>query len=613
MTADVLTLDFETYYDDEYSLRKLTTEEYVRDPRFEAQVLSWRLGDDPPQSTSGDDIAYMVRAFEIPKRACLCHHAHFDGLILSHHYGVSPRVWFDTLSMSRPIHGIQVGGSLAKLRTHYGLPPKRMEVINAAKGKHLADFTIEELSAHKSYCEDDTWSTYEIFKLLLKENGGFPQNELRQIDWVIRMFTEPRLYLDQAMLEEYLIDLRGQKTRLLLEAGVQLDQVMSSAKLAEVLENLGVEPPTKLNPKGEKIFAFAKTDWQMERLAEHDDPRVQAVVAARLGNKSTLAEKRAERMIGMAPRGAVPLYYNYCGAEQTNRLSGGDLMNWQNLPRKGTLRDAIYCDDDHLIVVVDSTNIEARFDDWLAGQDDMIEVYRRYDAGQGPDVYCVMASILYNREIVASMEQERQLGKIVKLACGYQMGADRLVATARNFDVRLTLPEAATIVRAYRASHHRVENLWRRAQDALPYLSPANNSNGQGLDKRGVVKIYPEKLLMPNGFFIKFPGLRYDGNMDEWTYLGRNKQRVKIYGGKIIENVIQGLARIAVMDQTVKIHRHFPVVMHSHDEIVMHVPKHQAEEAYHYAVQVMSTTPEWAPGLPLAAKGKWGRRYGECK
>lgn len=437
-----ITLDYETYWASDFTLSKLTTEEYVRDPRFEAIIMGYKVDDGHTMAAVGQDQIQMVLdTLDIENSAVLCHHSHFDGLILSHHFGHKPKVWFDTLSMARAIHGFEVGGSLAKLLAHYNLGVEKGD-NRWTLGMRLADFgpitSSDRLMHYIRYCCDDVEGTYRVFRRMLET--GFPKSELKQIDRLVRMFTEPTLLLDEQLLRDYAQDIQANKLSLLFSAGVTLDEVMSAEKFAEALRRLNVEPPMKISPTtGKLAYAFAKTDRGLKELEEHPDVAVQTLVAARLGNKTTINETRALRMASMSTRGAACLYYKYAGAMQTMRVSGGDGLNWQNLTNGTPLREGVYAPEGYLMVVVDSRNIESRVLDYIAMQEDMLEAYRLFDRGEGPDIYCVMATRLYQREITVADKLERKTGKHVKLGC---FGADTRVLSSRGIvrivDVKTT-------------------------------------------------------------------------------------------------------------------------------------------------------------------------------
>lgn len=604
---DLITIDYESFYSKDFTLSKLTTEEYVRDPRFETILCSFKVNDKPAYWVDAPDVPRWLERLDVQNNALLAHHAHFDGLILSHHYGLVPKVWFDTLSMARAVLGGKGGLSLAKLAERLGIGAKGTEVHNVL-GMRRSDFTPAGLARYGDYGLNDVELTKKVFDRLLPY---FQKSELKVIDLVIRMFTEPMFKLNSPILEEYVKDIQVDKTTALLQAGIQLPDVMSNAKFAEALETLGVAPPTKISPTtGKETFAFAKTDAAMEELAEHPDPLVQALIAARLKNKTTIAESRALRMIGMASRGFAPVYLKYSGADQTHRFSGGDKMNWQNMGRGSKLREAIEAPDGDVCVVGDSSNIEARILDWLAMQDDAVEVYRKNDAGTGPDTYCVMAEGIYSKPVnKKDNPDERQMGKVAKLGLGYGMGAPKFVQAVRTMaKKKIDLPFSELVVQAYRSKHPNVIKLWRRAESALTAI--ASGQLNVAIDPRGVVVTCAGGIKLPNGLEIKYPDLRKD--TDGWSYWN-GRSREKIYGGKVVENIVQALARIVVIDQTLVINQYLPVALSVHDEAVGISAEDDAKDAQGYMLESMRKAPDWAPDLPLNSEGGFHRSYGKAK
>ena len=320
---DILTVDFETFYDRQYSLSKLTTEAYVNSYKFEAIGVAVKRNDEDTVWFSGPGhllMEWMHDSFDWDNSLVVAHNAMFDGAILGWRFGIHPKAIVCTLSMARALHAVSVGGSLAALAEHYKLGAKGTEV-HSALGKRRKDFSEAELEAYAGYCINDVELTYKLFKAMLPK---IPKPELKLIDMTIRMYTDPELRLDNGMLYAHLQDVRDQKDKLLEECGVDKKDLMSNPKFAAVLESLGVEPPMKLNIKGKETYAFAKTDEGFKALAEHDDPRVQAMVAARLGTKSTLEETRTERFIEISERrgrfAVLPVPLLYYGA-RTGRWS----------------------------------------------------------------------------------------------------------------------------------------------------------------------------------------------------------------------------------------------------------------------------------------------------
>lgn len=416
----LLTYDFETFYDRQYSLSKLTTEEYIRDPQFEVIGVSVKSNDEPAQWFSGTlkQTRNWLSQFPWDDALAVAHNAMFDAAILNWHFDIRPKGLADTLSMARPVlAGVNAGGSLATLARHFSLGEKGDEVINAL-GKRRLDFTPEELSRYGRYCLNDTELTYALFLRLAE---GFPKDEFKLIDRTLRMFTEPVLELDKGLLKRHLTDVRYKKEQLLSKALISKDNLMSNPQLAETLRTLGVEPPMKVSPTtGKETYAFAKTDEAFKALLEHENPIVQAIVAARIGVKSTLEETRTERFIDIAARGPLPVPLRYYGAH-TGRWSGLDQLNLQNLPRKSPLKKALRAPPGFVFVDCDSSQIEARTLAWLAGQWDLVEAFDR-----GEDVYKTMAASIYGVSVDEVTEQQRFVGKTTILGC---FGPDTKVLT----------------------------------------------------------------------------------------------------------------------------------------------------------------------------------------
>jgi hypothetical protein len=402
---DIITIDFETYYDKDYSLSKITTEAYVRDPRFEVIGVGIKVNNEPADWYSGENVGGFLRPIDYSDKAILCHNTMFDGAILSWHFGIKPKLWLDTLSMARPLHAMTVGGSLKALATYYKLGEKGDEVVRAL-GLRRLDFTPEQLSAYGDYCMQDVELTYRLFKEISK---GFPTSELLVIDQTLRMFTEPKLMIDTAVLDAHLTAIKDRKRVLLYKLGGEDKAkkiLMSNVKFAALLERLGVEPPMKVSPTtGKETYAFAKNDTQFTALLEHDSAAVRALVEARLGTKSTIEETRTQRFTEIAQRGLLPVPLLYYGAH-TGRFSGTDKVNLQNLPRGGALRKALVAPAGYKIVAADSSQIEARLVAYLSGQNDLVQSFR-----EGRDVYSEFATDVYGRKITKGDKVERHVGK----------------------------------------------------------------------------------------------------------------------------------------------------------------------------------------------------------
>jgi DNA polymerase len=429
--------------------------------------------------------------------------------------------------------------------------------------------------------------------------------ELRVIDLTIKMFSEPVLELDLPLLEQHLEEVRDRKDALFAACEGTPKVLNSNPMFADLLRGLGVEPPMKISPAtGRETYAFAKTDEGLKELLEHEDERVQAVVAARLGTKSTLEETRTERFIEIAKRGSLPVPLRYYAAH-TGRWGGSDKLNLQNLPSRGsnTLKSAITAPPGYVIIDCDSSQIEARVLAWLSGQDDLVQAFANRE-----DVYKIMASKIYNKEIQEITKEERFLGKTVVLGCGYGLGAAKFQASLKTSGVSLELEECQNIITTYRTAYSAIPALWRQGQKCLEAMLEG---------KTAPIGVRPDALyldeggfVLPSGYKLGYADLRKDEE-GQFSYKTRNS-RVKIYGGKVVENVSQAIARCVIAEQMVWISDEYRPVLTVHDAIAIVAPKEKAARAQKYVEKCMSTPPEWAAGLPLACESGIGANYGEC-
>jgi DNA polymerase I-like protein with 3'-5' exonuclease and polymerase domains len=606
---DILTIDFETYYDREFSLSKITTEEYVRSKQFETIGVAVKVNDDKTEWYSGtkEQVKFWLGKFKWHESIALAHNAMFDMAILNWQFGYRPKKVADTLSMARAIHGTEVGGSLGALVQHYQLGEKGTEVVNAL-GKRRADFTDEELARYASYCINDVDLTYELFKCLA---GDFPIPELELIDLTIRMFTEPVLKLDKTVLANHLVEIRSSKDMLLRNITENKEELMSNPKFAEILRKCGVEPPMKVSPTtGKDTYAFSKTDEEFKALLEHENVNVQAVVAARLGMRSTIEETRTERFIEIGQRGLLPIPLRYYAAH-TGRWGGDDKVNMQNLPRSSPLKNAIVAPDGYFIVDSDSSQIEARTLAWLAEQNDLVEAFDK-----GEDVYKIMASAIYGKPQEEITKDERFVGKTTILGAGYGMGPAKFKVQLKTFNVDLSEEECKRIISVYRETYPRIPQLWKQASSAL--LAIANEQTAP-LGREGALAVEGSKGIgLPNGLYIKYPNLRRwvnDQGKEELVYDTKKGKAVipnRIYGGKVIENVCQALARIVIAEQMLMIAKKYRVVMTVHDAIACLVPESEKDTGREFVEMCMRIRPKWALDLPLNCESGVDKSYGRC-
>ena len=602
----IVTLDFETFYDKTYTLSgKINTSEYIRDDRFHAHGVGIKIGNGKTLWYTGKNIPLALREIDWARSALLAHNTAFDGFICSHVYDVKPAFYLDTLSMARAAHGHHMRHDLDTVAKAHGFAGKvKRDALADTKGKQ--QLTDKEERALGAYCVDDVDDTYKIF---WKLHDHIPDKELLLIDLTLRMFCDPVLRIDIPRVQAELEAEIGGKAAALLRSGASIETLMSNDKFAELLKREGVNPPMKTSPStGKPTYAFAKSDLDFQQLLRHPNKNVVALAEARLKVKSTIGETRAARFLEAGKNGMkLPILLNYSGAH-THRWSGGNKMNLQNLKRGGELRRSILAPKGHVIVVADSAQIEARVLAWLAQQMDIVNAFANKD-----DVYKLMASAIYGIPVEQVTKDQRFIGKICVLGLGYGMGPNKLQQTLKQGTmgppVDISLEECRRIVNIYRSRNYKIKNLWKIMDGII--ASMLTGTSGEF----GPLTYGKGYIQLPSGLFLQYYGLHGEAEVrhddlvvNEATYLTR-QGRSKIYGGLLTENVVQALSRVIIADQMLEISKRYRVVTMTHDEIVVICPKKDAKKCLADMLKVMSTAPEWANGLPLAAEGGFDYCY----
>ena len=589
------TADFESEFAETFTLKSLSTEAYIRDERFRALGCSIKWGPDAnPHWYTHDELLDICPKIDWAKVGLIGHHLQFDALIFSHHYQVVPAFYFCTLSYARLLLGNHLSVSLDNLAKHFNMSGKTIN-YNLFRGKSWVQLTPHEQQELAAGCNQDVNTTWELFKLLVKQ---MPREELAVVDATIRMFACPTLIGDIDLLAQIWTRESVNKADRLKSLNVTAAELQSSDKFADLLRAEGIEPETK-NGKNKPIYAFAKTDQFMRDLLEDDNDRVRTLAEARLGQKSTLMQTRAETLGFMARRGPMPVYLLYAGAH-TTRWSGGDGANWQNFKRGSDLRRAILPPKGFRLIKPDLSQVECRLLNYLAGQDDVTEKFKR-----GLDPYTGIASEFYGRPITRNDPLERGTGKQAELSCGYGCGPPKFQATARlgiyGPPVILALDEAERFVALYRRSQSQVTNYWRDAEKIIGWL--ANGESGTW----GPMRIADRRIWLPNGAPLIYDTLEWYVDDDTGDRYWRMKTRngwTKLYGAKLVEQTTQALARVLISQAMLRlIAKGYRICNSEHDSLWILIPEDGHEQQHmQICIEEMSRTPEWLPGLPLAAE-----------
>ena len=540
--------------------------------------------------------------------AILCHHTQFDGLILAHYYRVKPALWLDTLSMSRLVHGNHMRNGLDALARHYGLPAKSVP-YTAFRGRHwdeLSGLVQDQLANGGMH---DVRLTWELFTRLAPY---VPDEELALIDLTVRMFVEPCLRGNVKELHAIEHDEGKRKDEMMDKLGVTARELQSPERFAELLRVHGIDPPKKKTDKGE-VYCFARNDkFMTETVLEHPDDAIRTLGEARLGVKSTIEQTRAARLAAMAVRGALPVYLAYSGAH-TTRWAGGDRVNWQNFRRGSRIRTAICAPAGHCIIKADKSQIECRYLNYLAGQWDVIDRFRKKE-----DPYVAIASAAYGEAVYkpkaddpryGEMLAKRGTGKQLELSCGYGAGATTIQKTAEKGSygppVKISLDMAMSWRNLYRKTHRKVVEFWYQAENVLDVIS-------RKLDYSwSIFKVRDGKLFLPNGTYLQYPGLcrssdEYGGH---WRYDSRNGHN-KIWGGFLVENVIQATSRVDMGQCMLRLNSMgYRIVLMEHDAIAVVVREESAEKDMEIVLEEMRRPPLWLPEIPLDAEATMGETY----
>ena len=612
----IITLDFETRFGDDYSLSKMTTEAYVRDPRFKAHGAAVKWSD----STSAvwydeKELRRHLKEEDWSDVFLLCHHINFDGFILSQHYNVVPAMYGCTLSCARMMLGNHLSVSLDAVRKHYGMHSKTTP-YSSFKNKVWEELTPQVQQMLAEGACDEVESIYALFKMFIRD--GFPREELDVIDSVARMFCTPILVGDGAMFAKVWETEATKKQNRLDALGIQASELQSSDRFAELLRQQGVEPETKTSPKGNEIYAFAKNDQFMRDLCEDEDDTVRALAEARLGAKSTLLQTRAETLGWMASRGPMPVYLRYSGAA-TLRFSGGDGANWQNFKRGSDIRRAICAPEGYLLAPIDLSQVECRVLGYLAKQEDQLQNFR-----EGGDPYIGIASKFYGREITKKDASERGTGKQAILSCGYGSAGPKFQATAKlgiyGPPVHLELHEANKFVELYRSTHSNVVQYWKDAEMTLKRMANWLSFDWGPMQVRCDVDKGTRRVYFPNGTCIIYDTLCWRAPSEEDADKGRRpgwyiKTRYgwkSIYGSMLAQHMCEAVSRLIMTQAMLRIKNDLKLrpVNSTHDELLVLILKDGNQDRnLQLCIDEMTREPSWLPGLPLDAEGALGERY----
>ena len=646
-------IDFESFWSTTHTLSRMSPTEYIQHPDTEIISVAIREGDEPTYVLFGEDkIRRHMQDMDWSDKMAIGHNmSGFDATILAWRLGINPKMYGCTAAMARSKYsktGASVGGkfltgvSLKKLAAELKVGAKLDLEATNTKGKHLCDFSPDELAQMEEYNKVDTDLCAELFKKLAK---GFPKAELMHIDMTTRMLVEPKFQLDYDMVKKALEDVKAEKTKSLNDLYdllfTQAESVArklegdptdpeeyvrmtmaSAAKFSELLTSRGVEIPMKQSPTNPAKMtpALAKTDDAFIALQDHEDPIIAAAARVRLEVKSTLLETRLQAFIKAADAcgGRIPVPLKYAGADTTGRWSG-EQYNMQNLPRinpkvpkpSDALRNSLRAPKKHKVVVADLSGIELRVNHFLWKVKQSMDLY---SADVEADLYKSFAAARYGIDESEVTKDQRQLAKIAQLGLGFGAGAPTFRKVAKLMGgLDLSEAESLEVVTAWRDTYHDIVKGWKSFQNNIPNIQQGTEV---AIDPWGLCVTEKHAVRLPSGRKIYYPGLtkEMDNGKSEWWY-GSGRSRARIYAGKGVENLVQALARDVIAEHALTMFKRtgYRPSLAVHDELVYVVPETVANEVLDELQSIMHKGVSWWPELITWSEGDVGDTYGEVK
>jgi len=594
-------IDFEVYWASDYSLSKMPTVLFVRDPRFYVQGVGIAVGDQPARWFTGEKIRSALETIEWETSMLVAHNALFDGTVLTEHYGLKPARYCDTAGLARTFLPVGIGADLDSAASAFGLGRKVEGTLASIKG--IREPSPEQLDALGVYCKQDVELCRGLYDLLYPH---MPETERYAMSMVVRMGVEPVLQLNQDILKEEIVTAHQHREDSINNSDQHLDLLSSNQQFADLLRSLTGDCPTQINKNGERVPCLSKSKASYVKFkAEH--PELAPLFEAREAAKSTIMLRRPETLLQIAQTGTMPAPYRWSGAH-THRLSGTDGLNVQNLPNlhKSKLRLAFEPPPGYKLLISDLSQIELRMQLLFSGE---LEALAKLAFGSGgdTDLYTEFASDVYDRTITKKDKRERAVGKAGMLGAQYGLGPAGYQAYLAGGPLGMDpmfvdLAEATKTIYAFRARFPRTAAMWRQLDFMIGRMYQEHCD-----EPLGPIRFIHERIVLPNGLALDFTGLRPTD--DGWVY-GVGVE-AKLYGARLLENIVQALARIVIMDQAVEIDRTTPaqMVMQTHDENIAIAPDEVSEPAFAQMTAIMRTPPHWAPDLPLDTEGGISSRY----
>lgn len=619
-------LDFESYFNKDYSLSKISIIEYLFDPRFELTGIGTkRYGTDSRfhggPKAAAEHIRWLQRKFGINFEYCVVVVANdkFDISILYHKFGIDPSYVIDIQHLDRHVEA-RARHSVEKMAERWNTTRKTDE-LKDLKGKYWKDLNSEEKKLLEQYTLNDINVEEELLTLLLPMLTR-PEVELPLARITLDMFLKPKFKVDVDKARDIWLGYRDDMNCVLREVGHPKETISGNIAFKNLLcDALGDEEPPMKRGKPNKdgsekwILAVSKDDTGRDYLLTHSNPTVRRLMKARIEVKSTpLHQSRVTRIVNQSKplKGylPVPLIFN---TAHTGRWGGGQWINLQNLPLE--LKLLLVAPEGYVIVQADQAQIEARMLPYFAGQDDLIEDFRN-----GVDVYSNFAQYILDKPVrkprptdpkpVAKlMKTRRQFGKVGILACGYGMGGDKCFNYMQTNpmvapdlaqlieDGTITLGFAKKLVNTYRVRYKKIPQFWGTLEKAFKFVVRYPDKIKEL--KCGVkfwVKGSTVFMQLPSGRVMRYQDVSIDDNDISWKW-------GYLWGGVLAENLVQAASRDLIAENILALDKvGVKTALTVHDSILSVVPVDRQAETELAFKEIMSHPAIWCPTLPVAVE-----------
>jgi len=648
--TEAVVLDFETYFDKDYSLSKMSTIEYVKDSRFICTGLGvQRLGQDA-SFIEPDRIDMVLKATQrrfgsdLEDITVVMQNAKFDALVLQEHFGITPRHVVDLMDLDK-MWDARNRHSLKEMAKRWKAPSLKGDT-KQFMGYHYEDMDAELRAKFVEYTLNDVEIEAWLFREMMPVVVSRPEIELPVANFTLHMFLHPCFEIDMQLGERILagmeMEMLSPMENLYRQHGLNIGtgDVSKNADFFQLLKQYlpkGETVPMKQGKRG-LIPAFAKDDEGMRQLQEHSDLVVRALAQARGAIQSWplhIAKVRHILDQARAKNGMIGAPLGYHNAH-TGRWGGAEKINLQNLGGAGrggsaphelirNVRHMLRAPKGYVLGVQDFSKVEAIGVAWQAGQEDLVEGFR-----SGADVYSELAMELFDKRVwkwdkdkdveeYPGQKNEigtmRGFGKDAILGAGFGLGAskfyDRCYAndTLRPaFDSgRFDMPFIESVIDTYRKKYTSIPAYWRKLEMAWRYVTRFPRERLQ-LPECGLEFWHDGGatfIRLPSGRTLRYPHATVNNRTKEcryhWGYL---------WGGVLTENVVQALCRDFIAEALLKLRAAgFWVVLTVHDEIVCNLPEADAQERLEEMGEIMCELPTWAIGFPLSTEGYLSEFY----